>query len=169
MANNKKLKFFIKNYWNYYLRLEEEFLTALKYVEFDRDNYQTFSIEFLTVLLSVCSEIDVVGKVIANDFNKNFIPEKKDNTIYKWWYEIQNFLLLSDKVVNFRDIETIKPWYNFQIEQATNKKGNISDQKNHQTRKFQSGGIITIRLSITVLRQMLQKKKQISKMLILKI
>ena len=110
MANNKKLKFFIKNYWNYYLRLEEEFLTALKYVEFDRDNYQTFSIEFLTVLLSVCSEIDVVGKVIANDFNKNFIPEKKDNTIYKWWYEIQNFLLLSDKVVNFRDIETIKPW-----------------------------------------------------------
>lgn len=124
MANNKKLKFFIKNYWNYYLRLEEEFLTALKYVEFDRDNYQTFSIEFLTVLLSVCSEIDVVGKVIANDFNKNFIPEKKDNTIYKWWYEIQNFLLLSEKVVNFRDIETIKPWYNFQIEQATNKKGN---------------------------------------------
>ena len=123
MADNKKLKNFIKNYWNYYLRLEEEFLTALKYVEFDKDNYKTFSIEFLTVLLSVCSEIDVVGKMIANDFNKNFIPEKKNNTIYKWWYEIQNCLSLSDKTTNFKYIEEIKPWSNFKIEQVSNKKG----------------------------------------------
>lgn len=52
-------------------------LTALKYVEFDKVNYKTFSIEFLTVLLSVCSEIDIVGKMIAKYFYNEFEPEKK--------------------------------------------------------------------------------------------
>ncbi len=62
---DKDIKRFIKNYWNFYLRLEDDFFATLKYVEFDKKNYNTFSLEYLKLYLSVCSEIDVVGKVFA--------------------------------------------------------------------------------------------------------
>ena len=57
---------FIKSYWNYYLELEQQLYDIRKYVDFDRKNNNTFSIEFLKLLQAVCSEIDVVAKVIAN-------------------------------------------------------------------------------------------------------
>ena len=34
---------FIKNYWSYYIVLEERFLKLKNYIEFDCDNYACFS------------------------------------------------------------------------------------------------------------------------------
>lgn len=53
---------FTNIYWNYYLMLEEKFLNTTRYVELHLNNFSTFSIEFTNLLLTTCSEIDVVFK-----------------------------------------------------------------------------------------------------------
>ena len=102
------IKDFTKNYWSYYLRLENEFLSTLKYVEFEKANYKTYSLEFLKMYLSVCSEIDVVGKCLASSVNPQFKIDKHTG-LNKWWMEIQdkkiNGKTLNDVEVNFIDIE----------------------------------------------------------------
>lgn len=60
---------FQKVFWLYYLNLEERFINTTKYVEVAKDNYSTYSIEYTSLLLSICSEIDVIFKEIC-DFNQ---------------------------------------------------------------------------------------------------
>ena len=60
---------FQKVFWSYYLNLEERFINTTKYVEVNTDNYSTYSIEYTSLLLSICSEIDVIFKEICG-FNQ---------------------------------------------------------------------------------------------------
>lgn len=128
---DKDIKRFIKNYWNFYLRLEDDFFATLKYVEFDKKNYNTFSLEYLKLYLSVCSEIDVIGKVFAKKKNNTF--ECKNADIYKWWINIQDELvenkLISEIEVNFGDIEKIVPWKNFKVERNLQNRIKLCDKK----------------------------------------
>ena len=57
---------FQKVFWSYYLNLEEKFINTTKYVEVTKDNYLTYSIEYTSLLLNICSEIDVIFKEICN-------------------------------------------------------------------------------------------------------
>ena len=116
MTDNESWEKFIKKYWNYYLRLEEEFYNTRNFVEFSEDNFGTYSIEYLKLYLSVCSEIDVVGKFIAKSINSRFDLENAN--IKKWWAEIIEKLKYKNQYlyefeVNFVDIKTIIPWSNF--------------------------------------------------------
>ncbi len=56
---------FIKNYWRYYLALEEHVQKIEKYVDFTEDNYNTYSVEFISCLIEIGSEVDVVMKNIC--------------------------------------------------------------------------------------------------------
>ncbi|NBK23300.1 MAG: hypothetical protein EOM68_14870 [Spirochaetia bacterium] len=57
-----KTKEFEKVYWGYYLHLENRFLVTGDYVSFDEANFKTFSNEYVAILQTVCSEIDVILK-----------------------------------------------------------------------------------------------------------
>lgn len=126
---------FIHNYWEYYRELEKEFLQTQKYVEFCADNNATYSVEYLKLFQAVCSEIEVVGKVIAKTVNESFKVDDKSNSIEKWWYEIQNVLLLTDGYFTYMnptaqpkcftlleykcllmDRIVLQPWKNYRIE-----------------------------------------------------
>ena len=61
---------FQKVFWSYYLNLEEKFINTTKYVEVTKDNYFSYSIEYTSLLLNICSEIDVIFKEICN-FNQS--------------------------------------------------------------------------------------------------
>ena len=111
---------FVTNYWEYYLRLEEEFLTTRRYVEFSKDNYKSYSIEYLKLFQAACSEIDVVGKFLAHICNKKFKETDKSSNIQKWWFEIQNSFAddskqLCDQTVDFLKIQSLQPWKNYHI------------------------------------------------------
>lgn len=120
---------FLKYYWRYYRELEKEFLSTARYVEFVEDNFSTYSVEFLKLYQAVCSEIDVVGKMMASKANPAFNAKSRNNNIYKWWYEIQDFyyfteeysdavktnLKLQDFECSFIGIYKICPWKGFRI------------------------------------------------------
>ena len=110
------------SYWKYYRSLEDRFLRTEDYVAFDTINDNTYSIEYLTLLQTVCSEIDVVAKTIALHFDTCFKPSKAD--IKQWGYGIQKKFprILTQKVV-FRNGIEITPWNKWQIEQRTSARG----------------------------------------------
>lgn len=126
---------FLKNYWRYYRELENEFLSISRYVEFTEDNFSTYSVEFLKLYQAVCSEIDVIGKMMASQVNPSFNPKDKQNNIYKWWYEIQDTFTYTEEYYDaiktdssierkklqeveccFIDTYKISPWKNFRTE-----------------------------------------------------
>ena len=53
-------------YWRYFLVLEQELSDLSRYIEFNSNNYSTYSIELARIYLAVCSEIDVVAKLLSN-------------------------------------------------------------------------------------------------------
>lgn len=138
-------KSFVRNYWEYYRELEKEFLITRKFIEFSPDNYSSYSVEYLKLYQAVCSEIDVVGKVLAKVANTAFKHEDKQNNIYKWWYEIQDAFFLTDEPFTFMnstakpdrfslieykclllDEIEIHPWKNYRVERVFNSAGRIN-------------------------------------------
>jgi hypothetical protein len=111
---------FIKSYWEYFLELEEQFIETKRYVDFDKANAKTYSIEYLKLYQAVCSEIDVVAKEIASSINDNF--KVNDANIQKWGYEIQQFYnnINTEKILFNGDL-TVVPFGRWQYEWSITK------------------------------------------------
>lgn len=56
---------FCKNYWSYYLVLEGRFLKLQNYIAFDKENYKCYSTELIAQFQTICSEVDVVSKILC--------------------------------------------------------------------------------------------------------
>lgn len=52
-------------HWHYFAVLEEDLLTASRYVDFSEDNFGTYSIEFAHLLFAASSEVEVVFKKLC--------------------------------------------------------------------------------------------------------
>lgn len=66
---------FYKQYWNYYLVLEQDFLSVEPYVAIDPINFSTYSVQFLKLYQTICSEIDVVAKCLCNKLDTSSRPD----------------------------------------------------------------------------------------------
>ena len=53
------------HHWQYFIALEADFAQTTNFVELVEDNFATYSIAYVKILLSASSEIDVVFRVIA--------------------------------------------------------------------------------------------------------
>ncbi len=52
-------------HWNYLLSLDSDLYEISRFVEINKDNYKTYSLEFTRLFLAACSEIDVVAKLFC--------------------------------------------------------------------------------------------------------
>lgn len=68
-------KSFPINYWEYFLTIEGDLLTAARWVEFREENMAVFSVAFSRMLLAAGSECEVIGKAICRELNPNRVPE----------------------------------------------------------------------------------------------
>ena len=59
----------IRLYWNYFIALEKDIEELSRYVEFDKSNFNTFSVRLAHFLLSVSSEVDVVAKALCKEID----------------------------------------------------------------------------------------------------
>jgi hypothetical protein len=51
-------------HWHYYLTIVQGLENLSRYIDFSQANERTYSIELVRLLLSICSEVDVVCKVL---------------------------------------------------------------------------------------------------------
>lgn len=80
-------------------------------------NGKTYSLEYLKLFQfqAVCSEIDVVGKVLASIIDVAYKPTKGTG-INEWWYYISN----SDTAIKSQNCSLfgehdLQPWKNFNV------------------------------------------------------
>lgn len=131
---------FIKNYWEYYKQLEEQFISTKKYVAFSSYNKSTYSLEYLELLQAACSEIDVIAKVICKKLDSNF--KTKEANMKTWYYGLQDKLDLENTVINCDAFDSeyneIKPWdkCHYEISSTTDENGRI--HKNYKLGKRNS-------------------------------
>ncbi|MCG2757628.1 MAG: hypothetical protein L6263_04280 [Desulfobacteraceae bacterium] len=54
-------------HWHYFLLLEDELDKISRFIEINEENYNVYSIELTKLLLSICSEVDVVAKLLCKE------------------------------------------------------------------------------------------------------
>ena len=114
--DSKTFKDLKRNFWDYYIELEQEMLATRKYVAFTKENGKTYSIEYLKLYEAVCSEIDVFGKALASKLDNSFKVDRRTN-IQKWWFVVQDWYFeLAKKEVVFCGEYEISPWDGFKTE-----------------------------------------------------
>ena len=121
-------KEFIHDYWKYFLELEEQLLETKRYVEFAQENRKAYSLEYLKLYQSVCSEIDVLGKELAGSASQDFHVDRK-TTIKQWGYALmQVYPELKDELVIFDECMEQQPFKDWEYEK------NIITEKNGKQR-----------------------------------
>ena len=138
--STEAFRFFEQNYWNYYRELEDDFLSLRRYVSISSINFQTFSVEILKLYQAVCSEIDVIGKALAKEVNPEYLPNDNKNNILKWWYTIQDSLLITERDIITGTVEEkrlsdykcilldnlrLTPWNHFHVDQYLSRNNRI--------------------------------------------
>jgi len=84
-------------HWNYLLALEQDLSNISRYIEFTSENFKTYSVELVHLLLASSSEVDVVLKLLSNSLNdgkqhrnindyRNTVQSKAPNLITETCY-----------------------------------------------------------------------------------
>lgn len=77
------------SYWRYYCALEQEMLQTRRFVDFGKENFKAYSLEYLKLYQAICGEIYSFLKLLAKELNPKFHIEKAN--IQKYWFEVQNW------------------------------------------------------------------------------
>lgn len=117
---------FAEKYWDYYLKLESDFINTQRYVTIDNDNYFAFSIEYAKQYETICSEIGYVCKLYCNHLCN---PNSASKSL-----EYKNVILTNRadiklRIVRVNNLSTIilKPW---------NLNGDVKDPLNGNNAKI---------------------------------
>ncbi len=103
-------------HWQHFLSLEKDFIQTLEYVELVQANENTFSVAYTKLLLSICSEIDVVAKLLCKSINSLSTASNIDH------YRNE----ITGKYPNFHTVEALIPRYGLQIQPWSNWSGNTN-------------------------------------------
>jgi hypothetical protein len=75
-------------HWSYFLSVEEDLERLSRFIEFNQNNYECFSLEIVRLLMAAAAEVDVVCKMICHGFdpgcNADNIIEYREKIIPKY-------------------------------------------------------------------------------------
>lgn len=114
-------KRYFDEYWSYYLQIENDVIDTFNYVEPDSRNFGSFSRKYKDLLSAIGSEVDVVGKSIAEliDTNDKKLP---DAHIAHWGLVVERrFPHISSVTLDVRGIFQLTPWNNWANEKSKDK------------------------------------------------
>ncbi|MBQ3409667.1 MAG: hypothetical protein IJH12_10770 [Clostridia bacterium] len=99
---------FTNIYWNNYILIEKEFRETSKYVTLSDDNYDTYSTEYIKLLLQIGSEVDVLLKDFCSYIDKSFCGENMNE--YRDCISTSYKDLFQQKVRVIHMKKDIEPW-----------------------------------------------------------
>jgi len=105
-------------HWNYFLALDADAERLSRYVEFTKDNFESYSIEMARLILTAASEADVVAKLLCDRID----PSKKAKRIDKYRSILNTALpkIKGMKVLIPRYGLELVPWENWEKNETPN-------------------------------------------------
>jgi hypothetical protein len=95
-------------HWYYFAALSEDVQRTARFVEPIQDNFKTYSIEFARLYLAICSEIDVIAKLLCHQVNPQAPVKRIDDYRPVILAKYPDFPLVE---VNFQQSELLlTPW-----------------------------------------------------------
>lgn len=131
---------FTRDFWRYYMVLEEDGIRLRRYVDFRTTNFKTSSDEIIKQLISVSAEFDNICKEMTN------IKKKKPNIAdyAKWFFREEKFgkeLSRAKVVVRDSEIE-LSPFAGWNAEGLGLKWWrSYNNVKHHRTKKYDNGNL----------------------------
>ena len=108
---------FISKVWEYYLILEEDFYDTFKYVEPCEDNNMTYSKEYGKMLLSICSEIDIMCKELCKVIEGKNSEQVSNYNMLKYKQVISvNDNFMNQSCTFFKSNDILHPWEEWNTE-----------------------------------------------------
>lgn len=131
MTNSKED--FELRFWKYFLTIEEDFISIEKIIPVDTQNANTFSIHYMKILFSICSEIDVVFKEFI-EYNQWHKFSAKTGNIGKYKEIINdNLKEFSNETVIFSKKINLTPFVNWKQDKAPDWWKDYNDLKHKRT------------------------------------
>ena len=98
-------------HWSYFLSVEADLIELSRFVEFDKKNFNCFSIEMARLLMAAAAEVDVVCKQLCKTVN----PASRAGSINRYRDEIVAAfpMIRSFEVLAPRYGLRFKPWTNW--------------------------------------------------------
>jgi|CXWL01.1.fsa_nt_gi hypothetical protein len=90
------------NHWRYFLSLEKEFAETLRFVEFTPSQQSVYSFEFARLLILICSELDVLFKVVC----RSACPGRNPDSIGKYFSCVSGKYRLESEAVRVDRLST---------------------------------------------------------------
>lgn len=106
------------HYWNYFLAIESDLERVSRYIEFNEDNYEVYSIELAHILFAASSEVEVIAKDICK-LKKKKLP--KFTTIKHWEKAINSLypeLCKESVYISKHNINVLTPFEKFETDQV---------------------------------------------------
>ena len=76
--------------------------------------------EYLKLFQAICSEIDVIGKIVASIVDLSFKPTKETG-INEWWYYLySNDYSIESQKCCLLGKQILQPWKNYRVKKNTN-------------------------------------------------
>ena len=126
-------------HWNYFLSLESDLHALSRYIEFTMDNFGCYSIELARIILSACSEVDVVAKQICthvkSDQDANNIQQYRE-TLRPTFPNIEKFQVR----VRRHGLE-LTPWANWAHDKTPDWWSDHNDVKHERHAYFQKANL----------------------------
>ena len=127
-------------YWNYYLALEKDLETVSRYIEFNNNNWDTYSIELARLLLTTSAEVDVVIKELC----KMLDASAKNNNIIDYKNTIKKHLpiLFNETVYLNRFGLKFQPWINWENNDSPNWWQSYNKVKHERNQHYEKANLI---------------------------
>lgn len=90
---------FERVFWQQYLMLEQEFMETLNYVEFDSQNFNTYSNKFAKILLQIGSEMDNVLRNICESQGRTNITDYANYILGKYPHIVSQTVRTSSNTI----------------------------------------------------------------------
>lgn len=109
-----ELSKFLEIYWNYYTQLETDFFALEPFCAIDKENENTFSTNYLKLILSICGEIDTICKRMCIHLDPDLKKDTCGINDYKAVLMAHYSKIADEKVIiqrhDFREIQPWKAW-----------------------------------------------------------
>ncbi|PKK88805.1 MAG: hypothetical protein CVV64_17120 [Candidatus Wallbacteria bacterium HGW-Wallbacteria-1] len=129
-------------YWNTFIALEADLERITRFIEFNEDNFQCYSIELTKIILATCSEIDVIAKLLCEKIDPDFQNRKIKNITY--YHEIlsKKYPSIGEYGINlFRYGLEIFPWKDWNSDIGPVWWRSYNDLKHERNNFFKTGNL----------------------------